>query len=70
MGQDLIRTRIEEKMGPVTREELEFAIEQLEKNCSAAGQKMKLYDSTAYDMLITSIDFYRRTNLVAAEKKI
>ena len=62
-----IKEIIEEKIGAVTSEELEFAIEQFEKNCKVAGTKRKLYDSTAYDMLVTNIDFFRRKK---AEDKI
>lgn len=63
MYQNKIKTQLESKIGPVTFEELEFAIEQFEINCDIAKRdkrERRLHDETFYDMLAANVDFRRR----------
>lgn len=63
MHYDEIKLEIESKLGPVTTEEFEFAVEQFERNCSQAKTSRRLYDDTLIDMLSTNIDYFRRNKL-------
>lgn len=56
-----IRATLETKLGKVSNDELNFAIQQFERNMAQIGQtKAKMTDARMYDELSTSIDFYRR----------
>jgi hypothetical protein len=59
-----IRERLERKLGPVTLDELFFAIEQLERNIHY--QKGNLFKETCYDILAMNIEFYRKNELGGA----
>jgi hypothetical protein len=63
MQQNKIKVELESKYGPVTNEELDFAIVQFERNCSVAKVNRRIYNSTFYDMLTANIDFFRRNKL-------
>ena len=60
-----LRQKLEEKLGPITLEELFFAIEQLERNIHY--QNGKLFEETCYDILATNIEFFRRHKLGGAK---
>jgi hypothetical protein len=59
----VIKEKLESELGEITDEELVFAIDQFERNNAIVGKK--IFDDTAYDILSTNIDFFRRHNLAA-----
>ena len=58
-----IKATLEVEIGPITDEELNFAIRHFEINCVAAKSTRRLYNETALDMLATNIEFFRNHNL-------
>ena len=56
-----IRKKIESKIGRITLQELEFAIDHIEKHLTQCNTR--LFDDTCYDIMATAIDFYRRHKL-------
>lgn len=57
-----IKEKCEELMGQkISSEEWEFALTQILKDFMQVTER--IFDQTAYDMLITNIDFFRRHEL-------
>lgn len=58
-----IKATLEVELGPVTEEELDFAINHFEINCAVAKTERKLYNETVLDILATCIEFFRTHGL-------
>ena len=57
-----VKKKCESLMGEkITKDEWEFALSQIVKDFMQVSQRV--YDETAYDMIMTNIDFYRRHEL-------
>lgn len=56
----IIKNILEEKLGSLSDEEVNFAIEQFELNSLNIRKSRKLSTSEALDELSTNIDFYNR----------
>lgn len=56
---DIVKANLESQIGPISDVELKFAISKFEGNKHVAGNQ-KVFDETAYDILSTYIDYYRR----------
>ena len=57
-----VKKKCEDLMGEkITAQEWEFAVHQIESDMRLVNSK--IYDETAYDMLITIVDFARRHDI-------
>lgn len=56
-----IKATLERKLGALTTAEVEFAVQQFERNSKQIGQvDRKMSTAQALDEMSTNIDFYRR----------